>query len=51
MPPKIGMVISSGKATLAELDSIYGVEDLEDLLEILLVNAHNERAAAKIRER
>ncbi len=46
IPQTIGAVITSGKATLYELDSIYGVEDLYDLLEVLIVNAHNEQIAS-----
>lgn len=30
-------------ATLHELDTIYGTEDLVDLLEVMAVNAHNLR--------
>jgi hypothetical protein len=44
-------VISSGKATLAELKTIYGLEDLWDMIEVLLVDAHNERAIAKHQEK
>lgn len=47
VPPSIGIVISSGKATLAELDTILGAEDLYDLLEIIAVDAHNQRMAMK----
>ncbi|WP_152065476.1 transcription elongation factor GreA, partial [Escherichia coli] len=36
-------VISSGKASKAELDSVLGVQDLWDLLEIIHVDAHNEQ--------
>jgi len=35
-------VISSGKATLHELQTIYGIKDLYDLLEVLAVDSHNE---------
>lgn len=35
------------RVTLAELQTIYGVEDLYDLLEVGAVRAHNERLAAK----
>ncbi|EIC5432643.1 transcription elongation factor GreA [Salmonella enterica] len=31
------------KASKAELDSVLGVQDLWDLLEIIQVDAHNER--------
>lgn len=37
--------------TLHELQTIYGVEDLYNLLEIGAVNAHNARVVAKIQER
>lgn len=43
MPRTIATVISSGKASKAELDSVLGVQDLWDLLEIIQVDAHNER--------
>jgi hypothetical protein len=32
-------------ATLHELDTVYGVEDLYDMLEVLEVDAHNKRIA------
>jgi hypothetical protein len=33
-------------ATLHELQTVYGLRDLWDMLEILSVDAHNERAVA-----
>lgn len=39
--------MSSRLATLADLDSMLGLEDLYDLLEILAVDAHNQRLAMK----
>lgn len=51
VPPTIGMVVSCGKATLAELSTTLGLEDLRDLLEIIAVDAHNARIIAKRRER
>lgn len=44
MPPLIAAVISADKATLHELDTIYGLEDLHDLLEIVAVDAANQQA-------
>lgn len=41
------MVVSAGKATLAELSSVYGLEDLYDLIEIINVDAHNQRLLNK----
>ncbi|EAQ4379505.1 transcription elongation factor GreA [Salmonella enterica subsp. enterica serovar Javiana] len=43
VPRTIATVISSGKASKVELDSVLGVQDLWDLLEIIHVDAHNER--------
>jgi hypothetical protein len=37
-------------ATLAELETIYGLEDLYDMLEIIATDAHNRRIAMKRRE-
>jgi hypothetical protein len=37
--------------TLAELQTVYGLEDLYDMLEVYLTNAHNARIAAKQQER
>lgn len=37
--------MSSGLATLAELQTVYSVQDAHDLLEVAKVNAHNRRLA------
>jgi hypothetical protein len=42
-----GMVISKGKATLYELQSVYGVGDLFNLCEVIAVDAHNRRELSK----
>jgi len=34
-------VISAGKATLAELNTVLGLEDLYDILEVIAVDNHN----------
>ncbi len=47
MPTRIGVIVSSGKATLAELDSVYSLEDAYLLLDVILVDAHNQRMADK----
>lgn len=44
------MIVSSGKATLLELQTAYDLEDLHDLLEVVSVDAHNARIAAKPKE-
>lgn len=41
LPPTIATVISSRIATLHELDTVYGLEDLWRLLEVLTVDSHN----------
>jgi hypothetical protein len=41
-------VISANRATLHELDTVYGAEDLYMLLEIIAVDRENERIAARI---
>lgn len=42
-------MISSGKATLVELDTVLGMDDLYDLLEVIMVDAHN-RAVINARD-
>ena len=44
------MVVSSGMATLHELQTVYGVEDVYNLAEIVSVDNHN-RAQANVRNR
>lgn len=36
-------MVSAGKATLHELQTVYGVVDLYDMIEIIQVDAHNAR--------
>lgn len=43
VPPLLGAVISSGKATLHECKTSFSIEDLHDLLEVVNVDAHNQR--------
>lgn len=49
MPRSIGVVVSRRRATLIELQTVYGLADLHDLLEIILVDSHNERVATEKR--
>lgn len=37
----IGILISQKMATLHELDTVYGVQDVYDMLEILTVDNYN----------
>jgi len=43
VPKVIGTLVSSRLATLHELESVYGVSDAYDLLEIVNVDLINER--------
>lgn len=47
----IGAIISSGKATLHELKSIYSLEDAIDMWEIIVTVRHNEYLAMKHAEK
>jgi hypothetical protein len=43
VPKLIGTLVMHEMATLYELQTVYGVQDAWDLLEILAVNKENER--------
>jgi len=43
-------VVSSKLATLAELQTIYGTEDLYTFLEIMIVDGHNQALASRERD-
>lgn len=47
VPAVIGSIVSSKLATLNELQTVYGIEDAYDLLEIINVNSYNQRAVEK----
>ena len=47
VPRLIGAVVSTGKATLHELDTVYSIEDCFDLLEISAIDSHNRRILNK----
>ena len=42
LPQHLGVIISSGKATLAELQSVYSLADAYHLLDVIRVDAHNK---------
>lgn len=46
VPPTIGAALSSGKASMTELTTTLGLEDLYDILEVIEVDAHNRRKTA-----
>jgi len=43
VPHAIGMVVSRRLATLHELDTVYGAEDMYNMLELLVVDSFNQR--------
>ncbi len=49
VPPPVGTVVSKGFATLHELSTVYGLQDLYDMLEIIAVDNHNQRIIDKMR--
>lgn len=49
VPQIIGAVISRRLATLHELSSVYGTQDLYDLMEIIAVDEHNQGVMNAIR--
>jgi hypothetical protein len=50
LSPLIGAVISSGKASLGELATVLSLEDMHDILEVIVIDAHNLRILDKRRE-
>lgn len=47
MPRLIGAVVLGGRATLLECQTVYSVEDVHDLYELMIVDANNRRAVNK----
>lgn len=45
MPPVIGTLISKRMVTLHELDTVYGVRDVYDMLEVITVDDYNNALA------
>lgn len=46
----VGLVVSTRLATLHELDTVLGIEDLYVLTEIAMIDAHNRRIASQAQE-
>ena len=42
-------MISSGKAELHQLQTVYGVRDLYNMLEVITIDGHNARMAEEAR--
>lgn len=51
MPSTIATVVSSKLATLYELDTVYGVEDLWRLLEINSIDNYNDMIVNRYQEK
>lgn len=47
VPGSIARVVSRGKASLYELQTHFGSEDLHNLLEIIAVDSYNEHAMSE----
>lgn len=47
LPPMCGVVLSANKATLHELQSVYGVGDLFNICEVIAVDAFNRRTLSQ----
>jgi len=47
VPQLIGAAVSTGKATLYELQTVYGLQDVYDLLEVVSIDAHNMKKMTK----
>lgn len=44
------MVLSKDPALIVPLSTCLGVEDLHDMIEVMLIDAHNERQIHRIEE-
>jgi len=51
VPRSIGVALSSGKATLHELDTVYGLEDLYSIIEVDTIDMHNRRRIRRMSDR
>jgi len=47
LPQSVAIVLSKRMATMVELDTVLGVHDLHDLLEVIAVDSSNEYTAQK----
>jgi hypothetical protein len=50
LSPKIGAVLSRDLRLIEPLSTTLGLEDLEDMLEVIKIDAHNARVIAKERK-
>ena len=47
--PRLGMLYSHDKSLIGPLTSTLGIEDMYDLIEVVLIDSHNDRVLAKAR--
>lgn len=47
VPSTIGILLSHKVATLNEMQTVYGLEDVYDMLEIVIVDSHNQVTMTK----
>jgi hypothetical protein len=47
VPRTLGTIISAGKASMVELDTVLGTEDAYDLLEIISTDMYNQYVVNK----
>ena len=50
LPQIVGTVISAGRATLHEMQTVYSLEDAYNLLEIVQIDDYNASLARKVAE-
>ncbi|MDE2426342.1 MAG: hypothetical protein KGO96_10600 [Elusimicrobia bacterium] len=50
LPRSIGIVVSSKYATLHELQTIYSVEDVQDLIEVITTDGQNQEIVRRHEE-
>ena len=51
MPRALATAVSSRLATLHELQTVYGAEDMYRMIEVAVVDAHNRNVMSKAAER
>lgn len=50
VPALVGFVVSHGKASLTDLTTVLGVEDLHDLVEIIRTDEFNSQLVRRANE-
>lgn len=51
VPGSVGVIVSAKLATLIKLQTVYGLEDLYNFLEIIAIDSENRQRAMKKLER